>query len=97
MKEGALIDSTIGDIAVNGDSNVTYSLIGENSSDFRISPDENQTNNNPDYSLNSSYSFTFTVEGENDTTQVPLNINISENLDPTRGRLFKFMFFKRNH
>ena len=83
MHEGKAVQSTIGKINVIGDNRLTYSLVGDNSSDFKVSSDGKIKVNKPlNYSLKDTYNLTLKVDGKNDSTSIPLNINISENIAP---------------
>ena len=83
VHEGISTNTTIGEIDVIGDSELSYSISGDNSDDFIISEDGKIKVVNPlDYSTKNSYDLTLNINGQNDTVKVPLVINIAQNQDP---------------
>ena len=83
IHEGSSIDTVVGNISANENSSLSYSLSGDNSDDFTISSDGKiKVNRSLDYSSKGSYNLTLTVTGQNDQVNVPLNINIAENINP---------------
>ena len=65
IHEGQPLDSLIGNINVIGDNNLKYSLIGDNSGDFKISSDGKiKVNKTLDFSSKDSYQLTLKVEGQ---------------------------------
>ena len=83
VHEGTSVNSSIGNVNVTGDSNLSYSLAGTNSNDFYVSDEGKiKVKNNLDYSAQNLYDLTLVVEGENDQISLPLKIHIKENIQP---------------
>ena len=62
---------------------MSYSLSGKNSNDFSITSDGKIITENPlDYASKDSYKLTLTVDGKNDSVDIPLNINVAQNQEP---------------
>ncbi len=83
LHEGADIDSTVANINVNGDSTLSYSLSGTNSSDFRVTSDGKiKVAQNLDHSSKDIYDLVLRVEGRHDNLEVPVSISIKANEAP---------------
>ena len=83
VHEGSSVETIVGNVSANGEANVSYELLGNNSGDFKINQNgEIKINQSLDYSSKSSYALTLKVKGSNDVKEVPLTINIGKNLEP---------------
>ena len=84
VHEGSKINSNIGSIILNDqNSEYTYSLSGSDSDDFKISSSGTiLINDELDFTRRSSYDLSVNISGKNDSTNIPLNIEIAKNIDP---------------
>ena len=75
MHEGAEVDSLVANVNVIGDSTLSYSIKGANSSDFSV--DNNgkiKVAKTLDYNSKNIYDLTLEVKGRNDTVDVPFTV-----------------------
>ena len=83
LHEGASVNSTVGSISVNGDNTLSYSLSGQNSSDFYVTSDGKiKLAKTLSYNSKNIYDLTLQVKGRNDTVDQPFTIIIKENEAP---------------
>ena len=83
LHEGASIDSTVANISVFGDSTLSYSLSGTDSSDFEVTSDGKiKVAQNLDYASKNIYDLVLRVEGRHDELDVPITISIKANEAP---------------
>ena len=83
VHEGNSLDALIGIASASGDSSITFSLIGENSSDFSINENgEIKVAKNLDFEKIQTYDLKIQAKGRFDTVESPLLIKLAKNINP---------------
>ena len=83
VHEGSKLNTSVGFINLNDNSEHTFTLNGEDSTDFRISSTgEILVNETLSFEEKNTYNLSVSINGKNDSANIPLKIELSENLDP---------------